>query len=162
MDALVTPAQNSFYSPMYPESACHTVSLDMAILAACTNQSEDVVVESRHVAKGRKHSYSNYIHQGKPVCPRMFRFLHVVGTFRNLKVDIKNKCLGVQLTELHTRTYARTHTHTHVQLRTHTHIHVQLRTHILMHIHTHTLRPHTHHTYAHTHTHTHTHTLLRA
>ncbi len=72
--------------------------LDMAILgqiSACTNQSEDVVVESRHVAKGRKHSYSNYIHQGKPVCPRMFRFLHVVGTFRNLKVDIKNKCLGV-------------------------------------------------------------------
>ncbi len=153
MDALVTPAQNSFYSPMYPESACHTVSLDMAILAACTNQSEDVVVESRHVAKG-------LVQQPRETC--VPTHVHVVGTFRNLKVDIKNKCLGVQLTELHTRTYARTHTHTHVQLRTHTHIHVQLRTHILMHIHTHTLRPHTHHTYAHTHTHTHTHTLLRA
>ncbi len=64
--------------------------LDMVILgqiSACSNQSEDVVVESRHVATGRKHCYSSYIHQGKPVCPRMFRFLHAVGTFRNLKVN---------------------------------------------------------------------------
>ncbi len=53
-------------------------------ISACSNQSEDVVVESRHVATGRKRSY---IHQGKPVCPRMFRFLHAVGTFRNLKVN---------------------------------------------------------------------------
>ncbi len=61
--------------------------LDMALLgqiSACTNHSDGVVVESRHTAAGRKKIYSNYIHQGKPVCPRFFRFLHAVGTFCNL------------------------------------------------------------------------------
>ncbi len=111
--------------------------LDMDILgqiSACTNQREDVVVKSRHVATGRKHSYSSYTHQGKPVCPRMFRFLHVIGTFRNLKM---NKC----------KTHTQTHTHTHTHSHTHTHTHTRTHTHTG---HTHTHTGHTH-TDAHTH-----------
>ncbi len=60
-------------------------------VAACTNQStnqsEDVVVESRHLATERINAYSRYTHQGKRVCPYMFGFLNTVGMFRNLKVN---------------------------------------------------------------------------
>ena len=72
--------------------ACNELShdeLDMALLgqiSACTNRSDGVVVESRHVAAGRKNSYSSYVHQGKPVCTRFFRFIHFVGTFSTCKL----------------------------------------------------------------------------
>ncbi len=64
--------------------------LDVAVLgqiSACTNQSEDVVVESRHLATERINAYSRYTHQGNRVCPYMFGFLNTVGMFRNLKVN---------------------------------------------------------------------------
>ncbi len=43
-----------------------------------TNYSEGVVLESRDSAAGRKNPYTSFLHQGKTVCPRYFRFLHAI------------------------------------------------------------------------------------
>ena len=56
--------------------------MDMALLGqimAFTNCSEGVVVTSKHKSAERKKAYTTFLHQGEPVCAKMFRFLHAVG-----------------------------------------------------------------------------------
>ncbi len=94
--------------------------LDMAILgqiSACTNQSEDVVVESRHLATERINAYSRYTHQGKHVCPYMFRFLHTVGMFRNLREETRKTCYCTYMPPTHTHTSMCTRFTAHTKLR---------------------------------------------
>ena len=57
-----------------------TSDLDLVImvqLKACTNSSSFVATDSRH--EHHKRSYTNFLHQGKPICMVMFRFLHTSG-----------------------------------------------------------------------------------
>ena len=65
--------------------------LDMVLLGqlmACTNQSEGVVdVAAKHKAAERKRTYTTYLHQGKPICSSMFRFLHAVGELKSLGLN---------------------------------------------------------------------------
>ena len=59
--------------------------LDMAIMGqiiANSDSSETVFTESRHQATTRKKAYTRHSHQGRPICPVMFRFLHGIGTKR--------------------------------------------------------------------------------
>ena len=59
--------------------------LDMAIMGqiiANSDSSETVFTESRHQATTRKKAYTRNSHQGRPICPVMFRFLHGIGTKR--------------------------------------------------------------------------------
>ena len=82
------------FSPEYVTSARETCTeltrseLDMAILgqlAAATNTSS--TLSTRMLSTGRTHHaeteherwYTSYFHQGKPVCQKMFRFLHGIG-----------------------------------------------------------------------------------
>ena len=51
--------------------------MDMALLGqimAFTNCSEGVVVTSKHKSAERKKAYTTFLHQGEPVCAKMFRF----------------------------------------------------------------------------------------
>lgn len=68
--------------------------LDLAImgqLVAGMNTSSSVSVVSRHSEADREKIYSTFSHQGKPVCLRMFCFLHVIGKkrMRNLMYHVK-------------------------------------------------------------------------
>jgi hypothetical protein len=62
-----------------------THELDLVImgqLLANNNNSLTVVTESRHQLMERKKAYTTFYHQGRRVCPTMFRFLHRIGTKR--------------------------------------------------------------------------------
>ena len=52
----------------------------MGQLIACTNTSSIVTTDSRHQAQHRKRDHTNFLHQGRPICSAMFRFLHAIGT----------------------------------------------------------------------------------
>ena len=72
--------------------------LDMAImgqLLAFTNTSSEVSTTARHKESERKKSYTSFFHQGKPVCSRMFQFLHGIGIKRmkNLMRSVKENGL---------------------------------------------------------------------
>ena len=72
--------------------------LDMAILgqlSAFVNTSAEVSTASRHKERERKKSYTSFLHQGKPVCSRMFQFLHGIGIKRlkNLTKAVKENGL---------------------------------------------------------------------
>ena len=72
--------------------------LDMAILGqlmASVNTSQAVSTAGRHKEDERKKAYTSFSHQGKPVCTRMFNFLHDVGSKRlkNLKRSLTEKGL---------------------------------------------------------------------
>ena len=72
--------------------------LDMAILgqlSAFVNTSAEVSTASRHKESERKKSYTSFLHQGKPVCSRMFQFLHGIGIKRlkNLTKAVKENGL---------------------------------------------------------------------
>ena len=54
----------------------------MGQLIANSSTSDTVVTESRHKATERRKAYTRHFHQGRPICPVMFRFLHRVGTKR--------------------------------------------------------------------------------
>ena len=59
--------------------------LDMAVLGqlmASTDTSLSVSTVARHPEAERQRSYTNFLHQGKSVCTRMFLFLHTIGTKR--------------------------------------------------------------------------------
>ena len=47
---------------------------------------------SRNVAKERQRASYTFYHQGKPVCERMFRFLHNIGEtrYKNLKKSLQS------------------------------------------------------------------------
>ena len=51
----------------------------MGQLIACTNTSSIVTTDSRHQAQHRKRDHTNFLHQGRPICSAMFRFLHTFG-----------------------------------------------------------------------------------
>ena len=66
--------------------------LDMALLGqimAKSNTSSNTSTTSRHSPVSRQKTYTKYFHQGKVVCPSMFRFLHAIGTMR-LKSLVKH------------------------------------------------------------------------
>ena len=72
--------------------------LDMAILGqlmASVNTSLAVSTAARHKEDERKKAYSSFSHQGRPICTRMFRFLHGVGSKRlkNLTRSLKENGL---------------------------------------------------------------------
>ena len=72
--------------------------LDMVImgqLAAGMNTSDTVSTTARHKDDDREKCYTSFTHQGKPVCVRMFRFLHGVGEKRlkNLTKSLKRNGL---------------------------------------------------------------------
>ena len=64
--------------------------LDMAILgqiSASVNTSATVpTIKAHHKEADRERGYSSFTHQGKPVCHKMFHFLHGIGVkrFKNL------------------------------------------------------------------------------
>lgn len=73
--------------------------LDMAImgqLVAGMNTSPTVSVVARHKEVDREKMYAALFHQGKPVCLRMFQFLHAVGKkrLRNLMGNVKENGLS--------------------------------------------------------------------
>ena len=76
------------FSPEYVKSvreSCAELTrgeLDMVILGqlmASVNTSTTVSTTARHEASEREKSYTIFTHQGKPICTRMFRFLHGIG-----------------------------------------------------------------------------------
>ena len=73
--------------------------LDMAILgqiAASVNTSATVsTIKAHHKEADRERGYSSFTHQGKPVCHKMFRFLHGIGVkrFKNLARNFKENGL---------------------------------------------------------------------
>ena len=73
--------------------------LDMAImgqLIAGMNTSPMVSVAARHKEVDREKMYTALFYQGKPVCLRMFQFIHTVGKkrLRNLMGDVKENALA--------------------------------------------------------------------
>ena len=103
------------FSPEYVTSARETCAehtrseLDMAILgqlAAATNTS--CTLPSGMLSTGRTHHaeteherwYSSYFHQGKPVCQKMFRFLHGIGEKR-----LKNLAASFRINGIRPRTH---------------------------------------------------------
>ena len=83
----------------------HT-ELDMVILgqlAAGTNTSVKVVVESGHLERKRHKPYTTFHHAGKAVCGKTFRFLHIIGNKRlkNLAKNLREN----GLTHAHTATH---------------------------------------------------------
>ena len=78
-------------------SSCLELShgeLDMAImgqLVAGMNTSPTVSVAARHKEVDREEMYTALFHQGKPVCLRMFQFIHTVGKkwMQNLMDNVK-------------------------------------------------------------------------
>ena len=82
--------------------------LDMAILrqlTAGTNTSSSLSTgmlstgRAHHTETERKRVYTDYFHQGKPVCHKMFRFLHNIGEKRlkNLITSFKDNGLRPRL-----------------------------------------------------------------
>ena len=59
----------------------------MGQLIAFTNSSTDISSASRHFPQERRKKYTTIFHQGKPVCQKMFLFLHGIGKkrMRNIK-----------------------------------------------------------------------------
>ena len=95
---------NSQFTTEYVTSAratCPELShseLDMAILgqlSAFVNTSAEVSTASRHKESEPKKSYTSFLHHGKPVCSRMFQFLHGIGIKRlkNLTKAVKENGL---------------------------------------------------------------------
>ena len=73
--------------------------LDMVImgqLAAAMNTSETVSTTARHKDDDREKCYTSFSHQGKPVCVRIFRFLHRVGERRLKNLTKSLKCNGLR------------------------------------------------------------------
>ena len=73
--------------------------LDMVImgqLMAGMNSSEIVSTTARHKDDDREKCYTTFTHQGKPVCVKMFRFLHGVGEkwLKNLTKSVKRNSLS--------------------------------------------------------------------
>ena len=72
--------------------------LDMVImgqLVAGMNTSDIVSTLARHKEDDREKCYTTFTHQGKPVCLKMFRFLHGIGEKRlkNLTKNVKSNGL---------------------------------------------------------------------
>ena len=72
--------------------------LDMVImgqLMAGLNTSDIVSTLARHKEDDREKCYTTFTHQGKPVCLKMFRFLHGIGEKRlkNLTKNVKSNGL---------------------------------------------------------------------
>ena len=65
-------------------------------LIACVNTSTTVSTVARHKESEHEKSYANFTHQGMPVSPRMFKFLHSVGEKRlkNLTRSLKENGLS--------------------------------------------------------------------
>ena len=50
--------------------------LDLVIMGQCNSSTaETIVTESRHKAIERCKAYTRHVHQGRPICPVMFRFM---------------------------------------------------------------------------------------
>ena len=84
------PCSGQFH-PLYVKvtrlnfSELTTEQLDLVImgqLIANSSTSDTVVTESRHKATERRKAYTRHFHQGRPICPAMFRFIHRIGTKR--------------------------------------------------------------------------------
>ena len=132
--------------------------LDLVLLgklSACMNTSEMVGAETKHKLTPRLRHHTHYLHNGFPVCPTMFRFLHTIGKNMHISIYTHTHTSGAH-TPTHTRhthppppTHTEgMHTHTH---QVHTHPHTQGSP---THTHTHTQGVHTHTQGTHTHTHT--------
>ena len=86
----------------FVRSSCLELShgeLDMAImgqLVAGMNTSPTVSVAAWHNEVDREKMYTALFHQGKPVCLRMFQFIHTVGKkwLQNLMGNVKENCLA--------------------------------------------------------------------
>ena len=65
--------------------------LDMVVMGQImANSNSSAITEaSKHLPLARKKKYTKYFHQGKAVCPAMFRFLHSIGETR-LKNLVRN------------------------------------------------------------------------
>ncbi len=145
---------HSYYTTCNPVSHSKSPERGRRHLYGCVTPAQNSCMY-RHGPVTQWARHGCRVHRGcgcwVPTCRQLYppRDVHVVGTFRNLKVDIKNKCLGVQL--LGCTAHTHTHLHTHVRMHAHTHTHT----------HTHTRYAHTYtcthtHTYCYAHTHTHT------
>ena len=103
------------FSPEYVTSARETCTeltrseLDMAILgqlAAATNTSSTLSTgmlstgRTHHAETERERWYTSYFHQGKPVCQKMFRFLHGIGEKR-----LKNLAASFRINGIRPRTH---------------------------------------------------------
>ena len=93
------------FSPEYVKSvreSCAELTwgeLDMVILGqlmASVNTSTTVSTTARHEASECEKSCTIFTHQGKPICTRMFRFLHGIGNKRlkNLTKSLKKNGLS--------------------------------------------------------------------
>ena len=65
-------------------------------LIACLNTSTTISTSAQRKESEREKSYTSFTHQGKPVCARMFRFLHGIGEKRlkNLTKSLKENGLS--------------------------------------------------------------------
>ena len=75
--------------------------LDMVVmgqLMAGMNSDPTTKPGSRHTVKDRWRASSSFYHQGKPVCERMFRFIHTIGEtrFKNLKKSLRSFGLAMR------------------------------------------------------------------
>ena len=73
--------------------------LDMLVmgqLVACMNCQSTVQTGSRHSTKTRERNLCSYLHQGSPVCEKMFCFLHGIGRtcLKNLKRSLVENGIG--------------------------------------------------------------------
>ena len=84
----------------FMEAGCHCKlsclalsksELDMVVMGQImANSNSSAITEaSKHLPLARKKKYTKYFHQGKAVCPAMFRFLHSIGETR-LKNLVRN------------------------------------------------------------------------
>ena len=77
-------ARGNFQSLTYIQEIrmqCREISHDLIILGqlqAYGNNSDSVLVESRHKATSRECPYFAYHHQGKQICLRTFLFLSIL------------------------------------------------------------------------------------
>ena len=75
--------------------------LDMVVmgqLMAGMNSDPTTKPGSRHTVKDQWRASSSFYHQGKPVCERMFRFIHTIGEtrFKNLKKSLRSFRLAMR------------------------------------------------------------------
>ena len=123
--------------------------------------SESCGPSHKHKAALRQQSSVAYTHRGKPVCAKVFRFLHGVGmtiskiVWYDCVCVCSCVCVCVCVCVSVCVTHTCIHTHTHKHSRTHTH------TSSLTHTHTHTHIQAFTHTHSHTSIHAHAHTCTR-
>jgi hypothetical protein len=92
------PCSQQFSLSYVEEFRGTCAELDMVImgqLMAGMNTSDIVSTLGRHKDDDREKCYTTFTHQGKPVCLRMFRFLHGIGEKRLKNLTKSVKCNGL-------------------------------------------------------------------